>query len=90
MSTFETGRPGMTSITCFQVNHAVEGIRENAVLKCVSVVYSSSLTHAIDNYSPITFDTAWRMLHKHYAKHQPIEAQNVTSIVFKTFNVKLF
>jgi len=48
----------MTSVTCFHVNHAEEGIRENAVSKCVSVVYSSSLTHAIDNYPPITFDTA--------------------------------
>jgi predicted methyltransferase MtxX (methanogen marker protein 4) len=76
----------MTSITCFHVKHAVEGIPENAAFKCISVVCSPSLTHAVHNYRPVTFDTARCMLHKHYPKHQPTEAQYVTFIVFKTFN----
>jgi len=89
MSSFETGRTGMSCITRFHVKHAVEGIRENAVLKCISVVCSPSSTHAIHSYPLITFDTAWCMLQKHYPKHQPVEAQIVTFIVFKTFNGKI-
>jgi len=58
MSSFETGRTGMTCITYFHVKHAVEGIRENAVLKCISMACSPSLTHAIHNYPPITYNTA--------------------------------
>ena len=90
MSSFETGRTYMTCITYIHVKHSVEGIRENAVLKCIGVVCFSSLTHSIHNYPPITFDTAWGMLRKHYPKHQPIEAQNVTFIVLKLLTVKLF
>jgi len=44
MSSFETGRTGMSCITCFRVKRAVEGIREDAGLKCIIVVCSPAFS----------------------------------------------